>query len=247
MINLTIQKQPNDETCGPTCLHAIYTHFNYKVSLQKVIHRVERSVSGGTLAPFLALDALKHGFKTTIYVNNVDIFDPTWFKASGYAGKNLQEKLRIQSESKKQSKGQAQLNHAYQRYLEAGGVIKFRTLNAPLLKSYFDQNIPIMTGLSVTYLYRCARERFTETGQSIYDDIRGTPCGHFVVLCGYDDDHRRVVIADPAGQNPLSSNNYYKVGIHRLINAIMLGVLTYDANLLIIEPKDRNGNNYRHG
>ncbi len=247
MINLTIQNQPNDETCGPTCLHAIYSHFNHEVSLEKVISQVERSVSGGTLAPFLGLDALKNGFQTTIYINNVDIFDPTWFKASGHARKELQEKLHIQSQTKKQTEGQAQLNHAYQRYLAAGGNIKFRTLNAPLLKHYFDRNIPIMTGLSVTYLYRCPREHYTETGQSIYDDIHGTPCGHFVVLCGYDDEHRRVVIADPARQNPLSSNNYYKVGVHRLINAIMLGVLTYDANLLIIEPKDSNGNNYRHG
>lgn len=247
MINLTIQNQPNDETCGPTCLHAIYEHFNYSVPLGEVIQRVERSVSGGTLAPFLALDALKSNFSTTIYVNNVDIFDPTWFTPQGYAKTDLLEKLNIQSKEKKQSEGQQQLNHAYQRYLEHGGVIKFKTLSTRLLKSYFDSNIPIMTGLSVTYLYRCARERFTPEGQSIYDDIHGTPCGHFVVLCGYDDVHRRVIVADPARANPLSSNNYYKVSINRLINAIMLGVLTYDANLLIIEPKDTNGNNYRHG
>ncbi len=67
--------------------------------------------------------------------------------------------------------------------------------------------------------------------------MRGTPCGHFVVLCGYDKKNRRVVVADPHRQNPLSRNNYYKVGSNRLINAIMLGVLTYDANLLIIQPK----------
>jgi hypothetical protein len=29
----------------------------------------------------------------------------------------------------------------------------------------------------------------------------------------------------------------YSVGFGRLINSIMLGILTYDANLLIIEPK----------
>ncbi len=238
MINLTIQNQPNDETCGPTCLHAIYTHFNHRISLDAVINRVERSVSGGTLAPFLALDALKTGFKTTIYINNVDIFDPTWFNIKGHAKKDLLEKLTLQSQEKKQSKGQYQLNHAYQRYLNSGGLIKFKTINARLLKNYFDLHIPIMTGLSVTYLYRCARECFTAEGSAFYDDIHGTPCGHFVVLCGYDDVHRRVVIADPARKNPLSANNYYKVSINRLINAIMLGVLTYDANLLIIEPKD---------
>lgn len=244
MINLAIQNQPNDETCGPTCLHAIYEHFKVPVSLETVIHRVERSVSGGTLAPFLGLDALRSNFKTTIYINNVDIFDPTWFNGQGHATTDLVSKLIAQSQEKNQSDGQLQLSHAYQRYLEHGGLIKFKTLSARLLKSYFDLKLPIMTGLSVTYLYRCPRERYTPEGESIYDDIHGTPCGHFVVLCGYDDEHRRVVVADPARKNPLSSNNYYKVSINRLINAIMLGVLTYDANLLIIEPKDSHANNY---
>ncbi len=120
---------------------------------------------------------------------------------------------------------------AYKNKLPEGIIYK------QLLKNYFDQKTPILTGLSATYLYRCPREHFTPEGKSFYDDIHGAPCGHFVVLCGYDDLHRRVVIADPALENPLSHDSYYKVSIHRLINAIMLGVLTYDANLLIIEPK----------
>lgn len=238
MINLTIQNQPNDETCGPTCLHAIYQHFGLNHTLEKVIKGVERSLSGGTLAPFLAMHAMKNEFKTTIYINNVDIFDPTWFNSTlGTAKSNLIDKLEIQMQHNKHSAGLNQLSLAYQAYLKEGGIIKFKTLNSQLLKYYFDKKIPILTGLSATYLYRCARERFTPEGKSFYDDIHGTPCGHFVVLCGYDDLNRRVVVADPARENPLSHDNYYKVSSNRLINAIMLGVLTYDANLLIIEPK----------
>ena len=58
-----------------------------------------------------------------------------------------------------------------------------------------------------------------------------------MILCGYDEQKRHVVVADPHRENPLSHDNYYKVSSNRLINAIMLGVLTYDANLLIIQPK----------
>lgn len=46
-----------------------------------------------------------------------------------------------------------------------------------------------------------------------------------------------MIVADPHRENPLSHDNYYKVSSNRLINAIMLGVLTYDANLLVIQPK----------
>jgi hypothetical protein len=237
MINLTIQNQPNDETCGPTCLQAIYHHYDFDISLDHVIAQVERSLSGGTLAPFLAKHALSLGFKTTIYVNNVDIFDPTWFSHYGHAKDNLLEKLQTQMQYKPQDGGLVQSSIAYQSYLKAGGNVRFQTLNTQLLKNYFEKKTPILTGLSATYLYRCARERFDPKGKSFYDDIHGTPCGHFVVLCGYDDLNRRVVVADPARENPLSHDNYYKVSIYRLINAIMLGVLTYDANLLIIEPQ----------
>ena len=44
-------------------------------------------------------------------------------------------------------------------------------------------------------------------------------------------------VADPVEPNPLGKDKLYSVGFGRLINSIMLGILTYDANLLVIEPK----------
>ncbi|HEX4148600.1 MAG TPA: hypothetical protein VHY20_06420, partial [Pirellulales bacterium] len=69
-----------------------------------------------------------------------------------------------------------------------------------------------------------------------FDDVRGMPSGHFVVLCGYDNNARQVLVADPLGSNPVSASNPYAVSIDRVICAILLGIVTYDANLLIIEP-----------
>ena len=53
----------------------------------------------------------------------------------------------------------------------------------------------------------------------------------------YDAEHKHIIIADPYRENPISKNNYYSVKVHSLINAILLGIITYDANFLIIEPK----------
>lgn len=236
MISLKIQNQPDDETCGSTCLHAIYNYYNSNISLDEIIHSVERSRSGGTLAAFLGKHALDRGFNATIYINNLDIFDPSWFTHLGEANPNILDKLEEQLQHI-QDEDIAQSTQAYQEYITKGGIVRFKTLNSQLLKSYFDKKTPILAGLSATYLYRSQRLRYTAEGEGIYDDVRGSPCGHFVVLCGYDDLHRRVVVADPAYENPLSHDNYYKVSSTRLLNAIMLGVLTYDANLLIIEPK----------
>lgn len=235
MIDLHIETQPNDETCGPTCLHSIYRYYGLNISLNEVINTLERSMSGGTLSPLLGKHALMRGFDATIFINNMDLFDPTWFKQSHASNEILLAKLKQQGMFKK-SKGISQASKAFQDFLTLGGVIRFKTIDVKLLKDYFKQDIPILTGLSSTYLYRTARESFTSEGESYFDDINGSPCGHFVVLCGQNE-KRHIVIADPFHTNPFTNNNYYEVSCTRLVNAIMLGVLTYDANLLIIQPK----------
>lgn len=237
MIELEINTQPNDETCGPTCLNAIYNYYNFQESLQETINTSKRSLSGGTLAPLLGVHSLERGFDALIYVNNLDLFDPTWFKNHCSEAQFLINKLKEQLKYKINPHVE-ESTVAYIEFLEKGGDVRYQTINTSLLKFYFKQQIPILTGLSATYLYNSARECFSTDGKSIYDDLRGTPCGHFVVLCGYDEANRHVVVADPHRENPLSYDNYYKVSSYHLINAIMLGVYTYDANLLLIFQKD---------
>jgi hypothetical protein len=58
-----------------------------------------------------------------------------------------------------------------------------------------------------------------------------------VVLCGYDPETRDVLVADPIRKNPLAGSQRYVISIDRVICAILLGIVTYDANLLIIEPR----------
>ena len=122
---------------------------------------------------------------------------------------------------------------AYIKFLEAGGKILQRELDETLIKEYLKQSIPILTGLSATYLYGTPREI---PANNKFDDIRGEPVGHFVIVNGFDEKTNTVYLADPMNPNPLKSQ-YYSVAFDRLINSIMLGIVTYDANLLIIEPK----------
>lgn len=237
MMKLNIQSQPDSETCGPTSLHAIYKYYGDKISLDTVIQEVERSISGGTLAPMLGCHALGRGYEAVLYINNLNIFDPTWFEKGQSHSLHLFQKLQEQLKHT-HVPGVLQASHAYMKFLELGGQIYFKSIDVNVLKLYFNQHTPILAGLDATYLYRCSRERYTKDGECIYDDIRGQPCGHFVVLCGYHDKRKMVVVADPHRENPLSHDHFYKVSSHRLINSIMLGVMTYDANLLIIKPKE---------
>lgn len=235
MFDFEIIPQPDDESCGPSSLYAIYKYYGLNITYTSVVDEVERSISGGTLAPLLGKHALKMGFEVTLYTNNLLLFDPTWFNHENSSNKFLSEKLMQQLREKKNRYLGA--THLFLDFLALGGIVNFRTINTALIETYFLQKKPILTGLNSTYLYNCPRDWFDEKGNAFPDDIRGTPCGHFVVLHGYDAEKKQIVVADPYAKNPLSKSHYYTVSPDRLINAIMLGVGTYDGNLLIIEPK----------
>jgi hypothetical protein len=231
-LHLQIAGQPDDTTCGPTCLHAVYEYYGDSISLQQVITEVKSLKGGGTLAVLLGNHALKRGYKATIYTYNLHVFDPTWFSKDV----SLAEKLKAQETIRKEEK-LSFATHGYLEFLENGGNLKFEDLTLNLIRQFLKKSIPILTGLSSTYLYRSVRED-PENNQD--DNIAGSPSGHFVVLCGYDKETREVLVADPYKKNPVSGDHYYMVSMARLLGAILLGILTHDANLLIIEPQEGN-------
>ena len=226
-----IQAQPDDVTCGPTCLQALYQFYNDPVPLKNVIREVKQLKNGGTMAVMLANHALARGYRAHIYSYNLNVFDPTWFKSPS---KKIVQFLKEQMEFKSKRRKLQVATQAYIKFLESGGRLHYSELDENLIKGYLKRSIPILTGLSATYLYGTPREI---PQYDIYDPIKGEPAGHFVVITGYDEEKNFVYVADPVEPNPLGKGQLYSVGFGRLINSIMLGILTYDANLLIIEPK----------
>lgn len=215
--------QPDETTCGPTCLHAIYRYWGEDEPLQDVIDRTHKMVHGGTFAIFLACDALRRGFQATIYTYNLTVFDPTWFAA----GVDIAERLQRQREAKNDPRLR-QVTQGYLEFLRLGGRLRLTDLSRPLIRGLLRRNLPILTGLSSTYLYRTAREYGPN---DVPDDVRGSPAGHFVVIAGYNRKERTVLVADPYG--PAQE---YWINIDRVIGAVLLGIVTHDANLLVVHP-----------
>lgn len=161
----------------------------------------------------------------------------TWFSPHS---RGMEEKLKQQLHYKKDLPGLEAATPAYLEFLKLRGRIRFEVLTASLLRRFLRRSLPVLTGLSATYLYNCSRE-FAIGRSLVYDDIRGESTGHFVVLAGYDRNKRTVLVADPLKPNPVAeSRQYYDVSIDRLVCAIMLGVLTYDGDLLIVQPRKRS-------
>jgi hypothetical protein len=228
---VTILPQPDDATCGPTCLHAIYSYFGDSVPLDRVVEEVVSLPTQGTLAVLLACHALARGYRATIYTYNLLVFDPSWFHLDP---SELPDKLRLQRDAKPEDDRLLFATDAYLEFLALGGEIRFKELTPELLRGFLQEERPLLTGLSATYLYGCPRELGDQ--RLAYDDVRGLPTGHFVVLSGYDADRDEILVADPLRENPRFQPHYYPVGVQRVIGAILLGVLTYDANFLVVEP-----------
>lgn len=228
VLALDISRQPNDSTCGPTSLHAVYQYYGENITLDEVIAQVPYLKSGGTLAVMLGIHALKNGYDATIFTYNLKVFDPTWFTQHV----DLIEKLNKQLHYKKGVKFR-EASKAYIQFLELGGKIMYKPLNHSLIEDLLLNGIPILTGLSATYLYNEARELSDPVR---FDDVKGEPSGHFVVVNGFDKEKQHVFISDPLKENPFEKQQY-AVKTDHLICSILLGIMTYDANLLVITPK----------
>lgn len=228
LLGVRVLPQPTETTCGPTCLQGVYGFWGDALPLERVIAETGSLPDGGTLSVLLAHHALSRGYRTTIYSYNLQLFDPTWFDLPH--GRFI-EKLRAQAARKDERVRQA--TEPYVQYLAKGGDLRLVDLSEALLRRLLEQGTPILTGLSATYLYRSARER----SDNVRDDVAGHPVGHFVVLAGHRSETRELMVADPWQPNPHSPTRHYWLDADRVIGAILLGIVTYDANLLIVEPR----------
>lgn len=229
---VTILPQPDETTCGPTCLHAVYRYWDDDDQLHDVIDRTAKLAQGGTFAVFLACDALSKGYRATIYTYNLNVFDPTWFTHPGIdIGERLRAQLAVKTDYRLQY-----ATAGYLEFLKLGGRLRLMDMSRGLIHGLLRRKYPILTGLSSTYLYRTPREFGPDDTP---DDIRGVPAGHFVVIAGYDINRGKVLVVDPYQKNPYGGMHEYWISIDRAIAAILLGIVTHDANLLIIHPSHR--------
>lgn len=223
--------QPTETTCGPTCLHAIYRYFGQAEPLDAVISRMPALERGGTFAVFLGCDALMKGYCATIYTYNLTVFDPTWFTEPGV---NVAERLMRQREAKPDDRLQY-ATPAYLEYLRLGGRLRLTDPSPRFIRRILRLRLPIIAGLSSTFLYRAPREHGPDDRP---DDILGFPAGHFVVIAGYDHERDRLLVVDPYEPNPYGwpQRHEYWISATRVVAATLLGIVTHDANLLIVRP-----------
>ena len=220
-------QQPDDVTCGPTCLAQVMRYYGEAVELPEVAASVRMNAPqvGGTQAVYLAIAARQRGYRATLYPLDFDIFDPTWADLDpALLGAKVRARAAALADPRR-----AVETRAWAEFLEMGGRVEFAELSVDLLRNILHRGRPIISGLSATALYRQIRERPADNQD---DDLHGEPVGHFVVVCGHSPQTRRFAVCDPSPHAPFSRTGRYSVEARRLLNAILLGDATRDAVLL---------------
>lgn len=228
-LDVEISMQPDYTTCGPTSLHAVYQYWEDEISLEQTVKEIQQfDEGGGTLGVVLGKHALKRGYSVTIYSYNINIFDPTWFS---FTPEKLIDVLEERASGRRGNTKDYYAIKEYIDFIKLGGEVRFQDLTKDLLFEILHEDIPILTGLSSTWLYQDARENAVTNE---YDSIHGDPTGHFVIINGYKS-RNEFFIADPYHKNPIANSHHYQINGDKLINSILLGISTYDGNLLAIK------------
>jgi hypothetical protein len=227
-------QQPDDVTCGPTCLAQVMRYYGEPLELPEVVVSVRMNAPevGGTLAVYLGIAAVERGYRAALYPLGFNIFDPTW---ADLAPPALAAKVRARAAATADPRRVVE-TRAWAEFLERGGRVEFADLSVDLLRNILHRGRPIISGLSATALYRRVRECPTDNRD---DDVHGEPVGHFVVVCGHSPQTRRFAVCDPSPHAPFSRTGRYSVEARRLLNAILLGDATRDAVLLEVWPARR--------
>jgi len=234
--HLAVQRflQPDDVTCGPTCLRKVYHFYGLDIPVEAVAGEIDRNEDGGTLAVFLGISALQRGYGARIFAYDLNLFDPTWCTLPM---REVSKKIQARMPHLRTAKAMRAAG-AYRRFLEMGGVLGCEELTPGLLKQIINRDHPVLVGLSATHLYRMPRERQIEgTEQLVDDDVAGEPTGHFVVISGYRRWGREFSVLDPSEHAPVAPDGRLWVDAQRLTNSILVGLLTSDAVLLEIWPE----------
>lgn len=232
--------QPDDVSCGPTCLAQVLAFHGDLQPISALIARVRKNPDGGTLAVHLGQLALELGYRARLYPFGVRVFDPSWWELPlpAIVARLHRRHQRLQDERERE------IIAAFLRFLADGGELRFQEPSAALLVGRLARGRPLICGLSATWLYRQPRE---DPWTNQPDDIGGQPVGHFVTLVGYTGRGRHIHVTDPSEDAPFDAGGdlggertgRYPLPTDRLLHAMLLGDTTRDAVLLEVWPPSR--------
>jgi hypothetical protein len=212
-------------SCIPACSQSVFGYYGESI-VQKEIMEVSENPKLGIALVEAGIFSLKRNYKPLIITNNINIFDPTWFKLDSSKLKlNLNERAKFVDDL-----NQFMIDK-YIQFLNLGGEINFETISPALFKKYLSMKVPIIMELASTFLYKLAKS----SHPGGFDDaIRGQIEGHGVVMAGFNKKDEFLII-DPNLKKSPSKTGVYWVDSKELM---MSFALLEGKSLLLLQKSD---------
>ena len=228
-------KQKTSE-CMQTAAAQAISFFDPSVNVENVIQEVpvyvENGEKIGTSQGHLAAYLAQIGYKTTMYIFDVELFDRSWQDLTPI---EVLAGLRARQKYIPDNSWLAKYHHilvdGFELYVEAGGTFAFPSLSVGLLRDLLDSG-PYLILLSSTYLNHAAKQGYnSKTDQYEPDPIAGRSLNHAVTCAGYKDS--KFLIVDP--QPPQDIEPHRWIAQDHLIASIMVAQTESDNYLIKID------------
>ncbi len=212
-------------SCIPACLQEVFGYYGEQISQEEIMKISENPKLGMALAE-AGIFSLRHNYRSLIITNNINIFDPTWFKLDSNKLKlNLNKRAKFVDDL-----SQFTIDK-FIKFLDFGGEINFETISPALFKKYLSIEVPIIIELASTFIYKLAKS--SRPGR--FDDaIKGQIEGHGVVIAGFDNKDNFLIIDPNSKKSPSKAGVYWVNSVELMMSFAFLE----GKSLLLLQKPD---------
>ncbi len=172
--------------CGPTCLAEVMEFYTKeKFDIKDLVKESKSPYKNMDWFFLFGMSALKRGFKVKIITVSTEILDPSWISLNPKKlVRKMKKRIKYLEGRKRKDRYLIEWNleplKKAVKFIEAGGELIFSLITIDLLKYFVKKKMPIIVPVNENIFYGIKRTKDDE-----YDDIRGYPSGHIVVISGY--------------------------------------------------------------
>jgi hypothetical protein len=222
--------------CMQTATTQLLSFFDPKVKVENVIKEVpvyvENGEKIGTSPGHLAAYLAQQGYKTTVYIFDVELFDPSW---DGKPGDEIIKLLKERGDAVPTNSWLAKYKHVlidgWKLFVKSGGTFKQPSLSIKLLHDLLV-NHPFLLMVNSTYLNHTSKQKYDlATDKFIKDAIIGRSLTHAVTCAGYKDGTFLIVDPDP----PKGEEQHRWIKSDHLIASVMAAQTESDNLLMVID------------
>ena len=206
------KQEIGSKTCGPVCLLNIYKEIGIETDLKTILKELKINDKTTTYPAQLGTHLLSKGLNPILINSTPQTVSPSWENLSE---KDVTAKLEQWIKINKKNKWLKSVKWLIS-YLKKGGKLKIADLTTSLIDRYLNEGYKVICCLEESWIWG---ERKIEE-KAVFDDIKGSPRGHFIIL--YSHTGNEYLVSDPFPTGMKNKEGLYKLNKDKLLVATLV-------------------------